>query len=103
MAGHDWRHGWIPLTMTAALAKAHGSRRGARNALGSGRSRTAAQRKVSKSTGTAHRAIAPGLSKSYTAGRGATQQDLQTLMARHIAMHGKPPTARQVAKIKRAR
>lgn len=102
MAG-NWRHGWVPLTMTAALAKAHGSRKGAARALGSARSRQAARRKVARSTGTAHRAIAPGLSKSYTAGRGATQQDLETLMARHISMHGKPPSATQVAKIKRAR
>lgn len=99
----NWRHGWIPLTMAAALSKAHGSRRGATKALGSARSRQAAQKKIARSTGTAHRAIAPGLSASYTAGRGATQQDLETLMANHIVMHGKPPTAKQVAKIKRAK
>lgn len=49
------------------------------------------------------KAIAPGLSKGYTAGKGATAADVKTLVARHTVMHGKPPTARQVGKIKRAK
>ena len=35
--GYDWRHGWIPLTMRAALQKAHGNHAAAAEMLGQAR------------------------------------------------------------------
>lgn len=54
--GRNWRHGWVPLTMRAALAKAHGSARGARKVLGSSRAQSRARRRVAASTRRATRA-----------------------------------------------
>lgn len=46
--------------------------------------------------------ITPGLSKSYASGKGATAADVTELARRYEIMHGKPPRAKQVAKIKKA-
>jgi hypothetical protein len=54
--GRNWRHGWVPLTMRAAMSKAHGSRRGARKALGSVKAQARARKRVATSTRRARRA-----------------------------------------------
>lgn len=57
--GSKWRHDYIPLNLAAASLKAHGSKSGARKALGSGKSKVAARRKIAASTRAAEKAIAP--------------------------------------------
>lgn len=51
----------------------------------------------------AEKPLAPGLSDSYIAGKGATDADVAELSRRYEVMHGKKPSAAQLAKIKRAK
>jgi hypothetical protein len=43
-AGHQWKHGWIPLTPAAALSKAKGNRQGAKKYLGKAKGNASAKR-----------------------------------------------------------
>lgn len=43
---YSWRHGWVPLTMRAALAKAHGNHKQAEKLLGAAREARAAKREA---------------------------------------------------------
>lgn len=47
--------------------------------------------------------LAPGLSQSYVTGKGATDADVAELARRYVIMHGKDPSAKQLAGIKRAK
>jgi hypothetical protein len=45
----------------------------------------------------------PALSKGYTSGKGATGTDVQTLINRYVQMHGRAPSQKQIAKIRRSK
>lgn len=47
--------------------------------------------------------LAPGLSQSYVTGKGATDADVAELARRYRIMHGKDPSAKQLAGITRAK
>lgn len=113
-AGSKWRHNWVPVNMAAARMKAHGSKSGAVRVLGSSKSRAAATRKVAASTRKAQKAITPKrtrrpqgwngksqLSEGYLRGRGASEADVQHLISAYVTMHGRAPTAKQIASIRR--
>lgn len=99
MAGKDgstWHHGYVPTNAAAVALKMH------RKPGGGGKGATGKQ----SATGSGSRAagaIHPGLSASYISGKGATEADKAELARRYQMMHGRPPTARQLAKIKMAR
>jgi hypothetical protein len=99
MAG-KWKHGYIPLDATAALEKAHGSKSGAAKALTAGKGPAKSSPKRAPKV---KPAVGGQLSKTYVSGKGATRADVATLIGNYTIMHGKPPTAKQVAKIKRAK
>lgn len=123
--GSTWKHGWIPTNGTATALKLH---KGSKSNTPSGHSflpvpasfsgpkgngpakPKAAARKPAVSTEkrindavagpSAAKPIAPGLSDGYVKGNGATKADVAELSRRYEIMHGKPPTDKQVAKIK---
>lgn len=52
--GYDWRHGWIPLTMRAAVLKAHGNHDQAEKLLAAAREHRAARRAAAPAFVTPH-------------------------------------------------
>lgn len=89
--GSTWKHGWVPTNPAAAKLKARGGK-GATPAVGGAKARKPAKAKTGGQ-----------LSKAYVSGKGATPVDVKTLVSNYVIMHGKPPTAKQIAKIKRAK
>lgn len=103
--GSKWGHGWTPKNGAAVALKAHKKPGGKSGAAKAPAARSAAPKPkaVAAPKKAAPGVSSPGLSRSYVSGKGATPVDVKTLVSNYVIMHGKPPTAKQIAKIKRAK